>query len=91
MLESFQPNEFKFAIASLDIAPDGNLWVGLGAYGHPVFRVYDPDSGEYLFTAALEHPENPRNLSVMMNSLGFTAIDPMSESWPRVYLLERTD
>jgi hypothetical protein len=88
MIESMQPDEFKLAITTLGIAPDGNLWVGLGAYSHPVFRVYDSGSGEYLFTAALESPESHRNLTVTMNSLGFTALNPMSESWPRVYLLE---
>ncbi len=87
-LDSFEPEPFHYAISSLGIAPDGNLWVGLGYYSHPVFSVYDPHSGEYLFTAALECPENKRKLSVIMNRWGFTALAPMPDSWPRVYLLE---
>lgn len=86
-LNSIGPEPYYYAITSLGVGPDGNLWVALGIYGHPVFRVYDPNSGEYLFTAALECPENKRELSIIMNKWGFIALNPMSDKWPRVYIL----
>ncbi len=88
MVDSYEPSRYRYAITSLAIAPDGTLWVGLGTYNHPVFRVYDASTGEYLYTAALENPETPRDLTVTMNRWGFTAMDQMSGDWPRVYLLE---
>ena len=88
MVESYEPDPFRYAIGSLGIAPDGNLWVGSGLYNHPVFRVYDPLNGEYLFTAALESPAESLDYTVQMNGWGFTAIDQMSGDWPRVYVLE---
>lgn len=88
MVESYEPDPYEYSIGSLGIAPDGNLWVGLGIYNHPVFRVYDPASGDYLFTAALEGSDGESDLTVQMNQWGFTAIDQMSADWPRVYLLE---
>lgn len=88
MVESYEPSPYRYAIGSLGIAPDGTLWVGLGVYNHPVFRVYDAATGDFLYTAALENPENPRDFTVGMNRWGFTALDQMSGDWPRVYLLE---
>ncbi|MCK5133736.1 MAG: 6-bladed beta-propeller [Candidatus Sabulitectum sp.] len=87
ILDSMVPDPFYFAIANLGIGPSGNLWVTLGNYNHPIFRVYDSNNGEYLFSAALEYPESMRNLSITVNQWGFTAVDPMSGSWPRVYIL----
>lgn len=87
MLNSIEPDPFYYAIISLGIGPNGNLWVALGYYDHPVFRVYTTHNGEYLFTAALEYPESKRNLSVTINKWGFIALNPMSDSWPRVYIL----
>jgi len=88
MVETYEPEPFRYAIGSLGISPDGNLWVGLGTYNHPVFRVYDPRTGDYLFTAALEVTGEERELTVQMNQWGFTAIDQISADWPRVYVLE---
>jgi hypothetical protein len=88
MVESYEPDPYRYAIGSLGIAPDGTLWVGMGVYNHPVFRVYDAATGDYLYTAALENPDNPRDLTVGMNRWGFTALDQMSGDWPRVYLLD---
>jgi len=87
MMDSMEPDPFYFAITYLGIGPSGNLWVALGYFEHPVFRVYNAYNGEYLFTVALEHPESKRNLSITVNQWGFTAVDPMSDSWPRVYIL----
>lgn len=91
MVETYEPEPFRYAISSLGIAPDGNLWVGLGTYNHPVFRVYDPVTGDYILTAALEVSGETRDLTVQMNQWGFTAIDQISADWPRVYVLGETD
>jgi hypothetical protein len=88
MVETYEPEPFRYAISSLGVAPDGNLWVGMGTYNHPVFRVYDSLTGDYLFTAALEITDETRDLTVQMNQWGFTAIDQISADWPRVYVLE---
>jgi len=89
MVNSYQPDPFLFAIGSMGIAPDGNLWVAQGVYGSPVFRVYNPATGEFLFTAALEVGDEERDITVMMNRWGFTGIDQMSGDWPRVYIIDR--
>lgn len=91
MVETYEPEPFRYAISSLGIAPDGNLWVGTGIHNHPVFRVYDPGTGEYLFTAALEITDDLRDLTVQMNQWGFTAMDQISADWPRVYVLEEVN
>jgi len=88
MVETYEPEPFRYAIVSLGIAPDGNLWVGQGSYNHPVFRVYDHLTGDYLFTAALELTGGTRDLTVQMNQWGFIGIDQISADWPRVYVLE---
>ena len=88
MVETYEPEPFRYAIVSLGIAPDGNLWVGQGSYNHPVFRVYDHLTGDYLFTTALEMTGETRDLTVQMNQWGFTGIDQLSADWPRVYVLE---
>lgn len=91
MVESFEPDPYRVAISHLGIAPDGNLWVRMGARRHPVFRVYDPHDGTYLYSASLDSAAHEGELEVSMNRWGFTARDPMSDMWPRVYVLEYAD
>lgn len=88
MLESIQAEPFYNAIDLLGIGPDENLWVTLGYCDYPVFKVYDTSTGDYLFTAAVSDSQRYGNIEVMANRWGFTALDPFSESWPRIYLLE---
>jgi len=90
-VDSYEPDPYRFAISYLGVAPDGNLWVRLGARRHPVFRVYDPEDGTYLYTASLDSAAHEGELDVRMNRWGFTARDPMSDMWPRVYVLEYAD
>lgn len=87
MHEIFEPETYYYAISTIGIGPDGNLWVGLGYYSRPVFRVYNPQNGQYEFTAALDYD---RNLTVMMNRWGFAALEQLSDEWPRVFLLEQS-
>lgn len=88
MLQSIQPEEFEYAVTSLAIGPDGELWVGTGAYNRPLFRIYSAVTGSYLRTAALDSMENCGNLTIHVSPWGFTALREMSEEWPRVYLVE---
>ncbi|MCK4671314.1 MAG: 6-bladed beta-propeller [Candidatus Aegiribacteria sp.] len=88
LLDSFEPETYRYSISSMSIGPDGNLWVGQGIYRHPVFRIYDPQNGDYLFTAALDSTEKKSQLLVMMNRWGITAMNTMSDQWPRIYILQ---
>lgn len=88
MIESMQPEEYRYALTSLAIGPQGNLWAGTGVYGFPLFRVYHRETGEFLYTAALETGENTGELMVFVNQWGFTALPAMSGEWPRVYVLD---
>lgn len=87
MHDIFEPEAYYYAISTIGIGPDGNLWVGLGYHSRPVFRVYNPQNGQYEFTAALDCD---RNLTVMMNRWGFAALEQLSDQWPRVFLLEQS-
>lgn len=88
LVQSITAEPFSNAINSINIGPDNNLWVTLGYYDYPVFRVYDSSDGNYLYTAALEDKERFGNTTVFVNRWGLTAIDVFSELWPRIYLLE---
>lgn len=88
MAESYEPEPYRIAVNSLGIGPDLNLWVQLGVHNTPVFRVYDRDNGDYLYTAALEETDSARDMTVIMNHWGFTGVNQLSDDWPRVYLIE---
>jgi len=88
LVQSVNAEPFYNAIKSINIGPDNNLWVTLGGYNYPVFRVYDSCDGSYLYTATLEDKERFGNNTVIVNRWGFTAYNRFSELWPRIYILE---
>ncbi len=88
IVQSVSCEPFYYAINAISIGTDNNLWVSLGYFNSPVFRVYDSSDGSYIYTAALEDKERFGNITVFVSRWGFTAIDVFSESWPRIYLLE---
>ena len=88
MIESIQPEKYEYAVNSLGIGPDGNLWVRTGIYDQPVFRIYSASTGEFMNTAALNSTEDCSDMDIFVSPNGFTALESMSDEWPRVYLLE---
>ncbi len=88
VIESLITEPFYNAISSIGIGPDGNLWVCLGYYDSPVFKVYDPSDGSFLYNAALSNRERHGDLRIIVNRWGITALDQYCESWPRVYLIQ---
>lgn len=44
----FNPDPFKDMVLTLDIGPDGNLWVRRGTMDMPFFDIFDPATGELL-------------------------------------------
>lgn len=88
MIENMQPEEYEYAVTSLGIGPDENLWVRTGIYDQPVFRIYDSSTGQFIQTAALRDTEDSAEMDILVTPNGFTGLRSMSDDWPRVYLLE---
>ncbi|HRW78924.1 MAG TPA: hypothetical protein P5207_09680, partial [Candidatus Sabulitectum sp.] len=53
-----------------------------------VYRVYDGDTGEFLFTAALRADEAHENVMPAISPYGVLGFDPITEEWSRVYMIE---
>ena len=88
MIENMQPEEYEYAITSLGIGPDENLWVRTGIYDQPVFRIYDSSTGQFIQTAALRNTGDSAEMDILVTPNGLTGLRSMSDDWPRVYLLE---
>ncbi len=91
MAESYEPDEYKSMIASLSVDSMNRLWVMSGLYDGGVFRVYDGDTGEFLFTAALRTDEYHENVTPFITKHGIVAFDAVSDEWHRVYTIEPED
>jgi len=74
------------AIGSVDVDPDGNIWVGQAYTEMPVFEVYSP-SGELLFVAVIPELNDIKGLEYCFRN-GFLAYDRQPADYPKVYLLE---
>lgn len=50
----YTADPYHFAVSSLAIGPRGRLWAERPGAGRAFFDVYDPETGQLLFTAAVE-------------------------------------
>jgi hypothetical protein len=74
------------AIGSVDVDPDGNVWVGQGYTDTPTFEVYAP-SGDLLCVAVIPELTGVKGLEFCFRN-GFLAYDRQPEDYPKVYILE---
>ena len=91
MVDSFQLEEYKTFIGLLETDNLNRLWVLMGFYDTPVFRVYDCETGDFLFTAALRTDEAHEGVVPSISSYGVTGFDPQTETWPRAYIITPED
>ncbi|MCK5130660.1 MAG: 6-bladed beta-propeller [Candidatus Sabulitectum sp.] len=89
--DSFQLEEYKVFIGGLEIDNKNRLWVLSGLFDTPVYRVYDCDTSEFLFTAALRADESHENLALSINSYGIMGFEADSDDWSRVYIITPED
>lgn len=73
------------AISSVDVDPEGRIWVGQGYTDVPTFEVYAP-SGELLFIAEIPALDGIRGAEYCFRN-GYIAYDRQPEDYPKVYLL----
>ena len=88
MADSYEPDEYRSMIAMLSVDSRNRLWVMGGLYDGAVYRVYDCDTGEFLFTAALRADEAHENVMPAISPYGVLGFDPITEEWSRVYMIE---
>ncbi len=50
----YTADPFHYAVKSLALGPDGRLWVEKPGHDTTLFDVFDPESGDYLFSASAE-------------------------------------
>lgn len=50
----YTADPFHFAVTTLALGPDGRLWAEKPGHDAVFFDVFDPESGEYLFSASAE-------------------------------------
>ncbi|MCD4708976.1 MAG: 6-bladed beta-propeller [Candidatus Sabulitectum sp.] len=91
MADHFQIEEHKVFIGGLTVDSKNRLWVYNTLYDTPVFRVYDCDTGEFLFTAALRTEETHENVTLSISRYGILGFEPNSDNWPRVYIITPED
>ncbi len=91
MVDSFQLEDYKTFIALIEVDNLNRLWVLMGFYDTPVYRVYDCETGDFLFTAALRTDEAHENVVPSINSYGVTGFNPQTETWPRAYIITPED
>lgn len=88
IVNNFNAQKYYYAINSIGIGPDSNLWVSLGFTAFPTFLVYSSTDGTYLYSAVLENHSHVEDMLVFPTKYGITAVDHYSDSWPRVFLIE---
>lgn len=91
MADSYEPDIYRSMIAGLGVDNHNRLWVMSGLYEGTVYRVYDADTAEFLFTSALRTAEENENTMAHITPNGILAFDPTSEDWPRVYIVGSED
>jgi len=91
MAESYEPDIYRSMIGMLFVDNNDRLWVLGGLYDGAVFRVYDSQSGEFLFTAALRADESKKQVVPYITRYGIVAFAADSDEWPRVYLVAPED
>ncbi len=91
MAESYEPDPYRSMIGMLCIDSLNRLWVMSGLYDGAVFRVYDTDTGDYLFTSALRTDEFHEDVMPVIGKYGILGFDPTTEEWPRVYMIAPED
>lgn len=87
MLESFSPEKYKQAITGLYVDSENRLWVQSGSYNTPIFRVYDCETGDFLFTGGIYSTSIQNELIVCINKYGYAAVLSNSSDYPKVLLL----
>lgn len=91
MADHFQIEEYKVFIEQLQIDNKNRLWVLSGLYDSAVYRVYDCETGEFLFTAALRTDETHKDVTPLINNYGIMGLEVDSDNWPRVYIITPED
>lgn len=91
MADHFQIEEYKVVIGELSIDSRNRLWALSNLYDTPVYRVYDCETGDFLFTAALRTDESHEDLSLSISRYGIVGFEANSQNWPRVYVVTPED
>jgi len=87
MAENFQVEEYKAFISMLEVDNLNRLWVHSGLYHSAFYRVYDCDSGNFLFTAALRTDCEHEDVTPAISEYGITGFDQNADSWSRLYII----
>ncbi len=88
ILLDVEVNPFHNAVADLTTDDQGRLWVRLGSFSVPTFRVYD-GQGEFLFTVTCPELERTgRQIRFQTRHGGIVAWDTSPEDYPKVYVLD---
>lgn len=85
----FEPEPYRYAITSLGVDGDGNIWVRRGWETCPWFDVWSP-SGEKLFTASLSSEGNAdrcADYTFEVDAHGLLAFEPDPEGFPEVLVI----
>lgn len=88
-MANWEPDLYRLGIAGIQLDGQGRLWVTRGTVRTPYFDVFDSQSGEPLFTAAMQPCEEIRDWTVFIFPEGILAVDLNPEDFPRVFILER--
>jgi len=87
MAENFQLEEYRISVSMLEVDNLNRLWVQSGQYDSAFYRVYDCDTGDFLFTAALRVDDQHEDVTPAINEYGITGFDKNTDSWSRLYII----
>mgnify|MGYP001128130589 CR=1 FL=1 len=85
----FEPEPYRYAIASLGVDGDGNIWAQRGWETCPFFDVWSP-SGEKLFTVSLSSEADAyrcADYTFAVGAHGLLAFEPDPEDFPEVLVI----
>ncbi len=91
MADLFQIEEYKVFVGQLEVDNMNRLWVLSSVYDTAVYRIYDCETGEFLFTAALRADEAHEDMVPSISDYGITGLDAYSDEWSRVYIIQPED
>ncbi len=91
MADNFQLEEYKTFIGLVETDNLNRLWVLVNFYDIPVYRVYDCENGEFLFTAALRADEAHEDVVPSINEYGITGFIQDGGNWPLAYIITPED